>query len=244
MIISPDKIVILNISIGDVFVAIDKAKQMTFIDNLRNRAPTVQFDCKVRGYLGEIGIMKWLNSFNIRCWSGSANLDVFSSDVDLNIRGMQKDYIAEIKTSAKPDNWTTIGISTDKVLLQSCLEKGDIKIYARQADYRTDLNRDLYVQVYYGIKTKAHDAVINGLYLSNPSFLSYSANDLFGLFHMEEYLENIYFVGWIDKNSIIQRLDSLDPNDRMYSTGGNKMFWCCGLKDAYPPSYLINYLRS
>ena len=48
------EIVKLNLTKDDVIAAIAKSKEHNFIDNLRDRHINVQFDSKLRGYIGEI----------------------------------------------------------------------------------------------------------------------------------------------------------------------------------------------
>lgn len=243
--ISSDKLIILDITKDDVMSSIDKAKGMSFSNNLRNRNPTLQFDCKIRGYLGEIGLTKWLQSYNIKCWSnGQLVGDMYSADIDLNIRGIQKDYKSEIKTSAKPDRWYAEA-NTDKVLIRNCIEQGDIKIFARNNDYHIDLDRDIYIQIYFGVKRQEHDSVINALYEKHPDFLRYNNEDIYQLFHFIDYMENTYFVGWMDRESIIKKLDATPVNERTWQFEGSyKTFWKCNIKDAYYPITLINYIKA
>lgn len=247
--ITLDKVIIMDISKDDILNAVERARQLSFQDNLRNRKPTVQFDCKVRGFLGEIGITKWLNSFGVKCWpeekDGISAMDIYRSDIDLNIRGMQKDYLSEIKTSAKPDSWTTVDISTDKVFISKCIINGDIKIIAhKNADYHTDIDRDIYIQVYFGVKTAEHDNMLNERYSENRDFLLMNNNDICHFLGLYDYIENIYFVGWKDKKSIIEELDNMKPYERSYDIGAMRSFWKCSLKTARPPISLINYLRT
>lgn len=42
----------------EIITAIAKAKEQNFIDNLRDRHINVQFDSKLRGYIGEIALKK------------------------------------------------------------------------------------------------------------------------------------------------------------------------------------------
>ena len=49
-------IIKLNISKDDVVAVIIKAKEQDFIENLRERHVKIQFDSKVRGYIGEISL--------------------------------------------------------------------------------------------------------------------------------------------------------------------------------------------
>ena len=50
------EIIKLNLTKNDVIAAITKAKEQIFIDNLRDRHVNVQFDSKLRGYIGEIAL--------------------------------------------------------------------------------------------------------------------------------------------------------------------------------------------
>jgi len=51
----------INLTKEDVIQAITKAKEEIFIDNLRDRHINVQFDSKLRGYIGEIALKKWFH---------------------------------------------------------------------------------------------------------------------------------------------------------------------------------------
>ena len=54
-----NEIIKLNLSKKDVINALAKAKEQDFIDNLREGHVYIQFDSKLRGYVGEIALKKW-----------------------------------------------------------------------------------------------------------------------------------------------------------------------------------------
>ena len=57
-------IIKLQVSKEDVLEAIQKAKWHSFIDNLRDRHINIQFDSKLRGYIGEIALKNWFSNID------------------------------------------------------------------------------------------------------------------------------------------------------------------------------------
>ncbi|HEY9295737.1 MAG TPA: hypothetical protein VIQ31_05080, partial [Phormidium sp.] len=65
MAVAYQDIIALPLSESDILEAIRQAKQSTLLDNLRMRHPNIQFDCKVRGFVGEIALVNWFASHNL-----------------------------------------------------------------------------------------------------------------------------------------------------------------------------------
>jgi hypothetical protein len=72
----------------EVLSCLKKAKENTFLDNLRYRHPNVQFDCKVRGYVGELAIKKWFESNSIEIEATDYLADGDSIDIDFKVKGL------------------------------------------------------------------------------------------------------------------------------------------------------------
>jgi len=237
-------IVILDISKTEIITAIQKALSVNFINNLRDRDPSVAFDSKVRGYIGETALIKWLNSNGVVSKSVSKTDASYLADIDLNIRGMKKDYLTEIKTSAKPEAWRDNVMGTNDVLLSNCIKSGDIKVFTKSGNANVDIDRDIYIQIYFGIKTAEHDNEIVTMYKANKDVLFSDYETIYRLFNFAQYIENIYFVGWIDKNSILNNLSKLPVDKQTYLLGKYRKAYYCNLNKSYIPSALIDYLKS
>ena len=129
----------------EVLSCLKKAKENTFLDNLRYRHPNVQFDCKVRGYVGELAIKKWFESNSIEIEATDYLADGDSIDIDFKVKGLN----LEIKTSLIPDVDGT---------LENVLAKRDIKLICRNGQTIEQLRGDIHVQIYYQQKTKMKEA--------------------------------------------------------------------------------------
>lgn len=242
--ITASDIIILDISKQDILNSIEKALKENFIDNLRDRAEITSFDSKVRGNIGEIGIKKWLKSNNINSSSPEldSNKNKYHSNIDLLIRGIVRDYNAEIKTSLKPDNWHEDNIK--EVLLRDCINKGDIKIFKTKT--LNDIDRDIYIQVYFGFKRKEHDEELKKKHEKNPQVLiEGSISDIYNYFEYYKYIENTFFVAWIDKQTLIKKLEQLPESERFYQMEEkDRGFWKCEIRNSLPPQKLIAFLKA
>ncbi|MEI8270791.1 MAG: hypothetical protein WCG45_05490, partial [bacterium] len=66
--IAREHILNLHLTEAEIITIIAKAKEninIAQLDNLRNRHPNIQFDCMIRGYVGEFVIVKWLEENGI-----------------------------------------------------------------------------------------------------------------------------------------------------------------------------------
>lgn len=52
----------IKLSKEEVLSCMQKAREQSFLNNLRYRHPNVQFDCKVRGYVGELSLKNGLKA--------------------------------------------------------------------------------------------------------------------------------------------------------------------------------------
>lgn len=102
----------------EIIAAIAKAKEQKFIDNLRDRHVNVQFDSKLRGYIGEIALKKWFIENGIDITTTNYFEEDIGMDVDFEYKGLD----LELKTSLIPD---------DDKTLQNVFNKRDIKLIRR-----------------------------------------------------------------------------------------------------------------
>lgn len=114
------------------------------MDNLRYRHRNIQFDCLLRGYVGEYCIIKWLKTFNI-------NFEItnhIQDDENIDIDFYYKEKNLELKTSLVPDADVTI---------DNAIKRRDIKLIRRGSSRIEDLRGDIHLQIYYSQKRKAKD---------------------------------------------------------------------------------------
>ncbi len=230
-------IILLNVSREDVLGAINKAKRHHFIDNLRNRHIIVSFDSKVRGYLGEIAIKKWLveNGIN-RFRSNNINDNMYACDIDLEVlSGLNRRYTCEIKTSKIPDYTRND--------MQKVINDCDIKIIKRDPGDNINIDRDIYIQIYYGLLTRKHDNFLISRYNERKINISSDANTIYETYEYKRYIDNIYFVAWEEKNNITRRLQNMSIANRVY-TIGKRTFYTCKLRDSIEPIALIDFLKN
>ncbi len=226
-------IVMLDITKEDIVDAIATAQQYYFIDNLRDRSPAVSFDSKVRGLIGEIGMRKWFAQNRVHCVNMQAYQQMGTyANVDLTVRGMAQDYLCEVKTSNMP--------SSSGNLIQGCIDRCNIIFFKRGNDPSLDLDRDIYIQIFFYVNTDSRDAFLESLSLADNDIKQMKSEDLFDLLRCDVYIENSYFVCWIDKNNALATINALPVKSFSF---GKREFWRCPVKDATKPAILLSYLR-
>ena len=218
----------LSITKEEILDIIDKVKKnisISSFDNLRERHPNIQFDCLLRGYIGEYVFGKFLASNGISV-DGSNCYSVYDGmDVDFLVKGKN----IELKASLVPD----IDYDIENVISR------DIKILKRSA-FVEDLKGDIHVQLYINQRRKAKDDWLSDLEVDLNGDSSYLYDKLL----CKAYLGKIYFVGWMDKPTLIERLNKLPYNEREWSfSGSNRSFWKCSIKDSKNPLELIEFLK-
>jgi hypothetical protein len=112
-------------------------------DNLRNRHINIQYDCILRGYIGEFAIRKWLEENDIILTATNFRNDDDNIDIDFLYNGKN----IELKTSLVPDADVTI---------EKSISVRDIKLIKREGKIE-DLRGDIHLQIYYDQKRKAKD---------------------------------------------------------------------------------------
>lgn len=219
----------LKLTKDEVLSCLKKAKENTFLDNLRYRHPNVQFDCKVRGYVGELAIKKWFESNSIEIEATDYLADGDSIDIDFKVKGLN----LEIKTSLIPDVDGT---------LENVLAKRDIKLICRNGQTIEQLRGDIHVQIYYQQKTKMKDSWLKQQVVDIKHD---SLETLYKSFRADAYLNTTFIVAWIDKETLVSRINAMPVNQRQWSfKGSSRYFWRCNLKSAKKPIELISLLKN
>jgi len=212
----------------EVISCLKKTRQRNFIDNLRIRHANVQFDCKLRGYVGELAIRKWFMQKGIALDATNYLEDGNNMDIDFLAKGKN----IELKTSLIPDS------DGD---LSNVIAKRDIKLIKRGADNIEQLRGDIHLQIYYNQRTTKKD---NWLKSQTIDLLG-DDEYLYNSFQAKCYLNSIFFVAWIDKPSLVKKINSLPVNQRCWSfRNSQRLFWNCKLHQSKKPVEIINYLNS
>ena len=218
------QIIKIDVTKGDVLEAIKKSKTHDFIDNLRDRHPNISFDSKLRGYIGEIGLKKWFDENNIKIEAQNYIDDGFSIDIDFKFKNLD----IELKTSLIPD------VDGN---LETAFNKRDIKLINRGGSIE-NLKGDIHIQIFYNHNTKKKDAWLKeqGIDLTSDN-----TEYLYNAFLGKAYLEHTFLFCWMDKPTIVERINNLPLNKQTWSFA-KRVFWVCPLKTSKQPSELIKYL--
>ncbi len=221
----------LPVTESDIMEALHHAMKQRFIDNLRYRPKTVQLDCKIRGYLGEIALKKWFATHHIHFAETNYIPDGFDMDIDLAYRANDITYNLEIKTSLVPDVYRS---------LQNSLTRCDIKLIKRTPQIE-DLKGDLHLQIYFDFLRKERDTWLG---TKNPEW-----NDIQAIYtnlELSKYIDNTYFVAWIDRDRLVKKINALPATQRTWTfQAAQKDFWKCNIQnDAILPIEIIAYLKN
>ncbi|MFK7946478.1 MAG: hypothetical protein AB8G11_02725 [Saprospiraceae bacterium] len=221
-------IIQLPITKATILNATEKARhQINFHDNLRYRKPIIQLDSKIRGYIGEVGLKTWFASHDIHFAKANTMKADENMDIDFVYENENRTLHLEVKTSLVADkdrNWEDI------------FRNRDIKLIRRKNQSIEDLTGDLHLQIYFYGHRKKRDTFLKSLDidLGLPTF------DLYNEMHLEKYIRNTYFVGWIDKPTLIEQINN---KKRKTWTFAKREFWLCNLGgDAKKPINILDYL--
>ncbi len=215
--------------IKNIIQFVIEKNEISKLDNLRFRHKNVQFDCLLRGYIGEYCILKWLKSHDIEVEKTNYLENEDQIDIDFLYKGLN----IELKTSLIPD--------TDKTL-QNTINKRDIKLIKRGNSTIEALKGDLHLQIFYKQKRKAKDGWLESQQIDlNNHELDY----LYQMFCARAYLNTTYLVAWIDKSTLIKKINAMPENLKYWSFLKSKRhFWNCKIKDSRKPQELISYLKN
>jgi hypothetical protein len=240
----------LDITIDDIKLAIRKSLGQDFHrrDNLRQRNSNIQFDCLLRGYVGETGITKWFKSYGITFASANCMADDQGNiDIDLLYRyGINKEKSIEIKTSLVPD-YCARNIHGIRERIATCIRNFDIKLIRRNNESIKKLQSDIHVQIYYGDLRGAKDEFLTGLAFPIINNISDKIIDeIYDLFMAKTYLTRTYLVGWIDKITLIEQINNKSEDQKIWKAPGlSRDFWTCKIQnEAKAPIELIEYIKN
>lgn len=218
---------ILNIPIteDEIKKAIIKSQQNLFLDNLRDRHLNVAFDCKIRGYVGEIALKKWFFENGISVITQNYISEGQNMDIDF----LYKNIDIELKTSLIPD------IDQN---LQTVFQKRDIKIIKRTENI-SDLKGDIHIQIYYQHNTRMKDEWLKEQLIDLKSAdIDYLYEKLLG----KSYLNKSFLFCWIDRFTLEKRILNLPLEKRTWKHG-KRDFWVCPLRNSLAPIDLISFLK-
>ena len=88
-----EDIIEMQITNEDLNLALEKALNVSFIDNLRHRESFVQLDSKIRGYLGEIAIKKLITNTPLSIVYSDYYEKGSNEDIDLFVNNSHKKNI-------------------------------------------------------------------------------------------------------------------------------------------------------
>ncbi len=198
------------------------------LDNIRPRHPNIQFDCLLRGYVGEYAIAKWLAENDIVIDRRNVVPEEDSVDIDFLYKGK----IIELKTSLIPD--------TDKTL-ENAVQKRDIKLIKREEKIE-DLRGDVHVQIVYRQKRNAKDTWL----AAQP--IDLESTDICYLYDAllaRAYRQSTYLVGWMEKPMLVEKINKLPASRRTWTfSATHRSFWSCPIRESRAPWELIPYLTS
>ena len=222
-------LIALPLTRDDVLAAVREARRHTFRDNLRRRSPIVQFDSKVRGYLGELGMRKWLATQGIKCTATNTPTDYHQMDTDLTLVGRGRHWHTEVKTSLIPSRYSH---------LEELLQQADIKLIKRTAT-PAGLRSDLHLQVLYDLVTDRRDDWLNRIRPDLPEQLS--DEQLYTALRLSQYEAGAYFAAWIDRERVCAYVPQLATPTWGF---GKRQFWVCRFREhAMPPQTLVRFLN-
>lgn len=197
-------------------------------DNLRHRHPNIQFDCLLRGYIGEYAMSKWLNSFDVILDKTNYLEDGEQIDVDFLYKGKN----LELKTSLVPDVDGT---------LEQAISKRDIKLIIRGSAKVEELKGDAHLQIIFNQRRLAKDRWLSE---QEINLQSKDVNYLYEALGARKYINTVYFVAWIDKVTLIKSINNLPKVDQTWSfSQSDRSFWICKIKNSNSPAELIAYLK-
>ena len=223
-----DDIIKLTLDEDEIKNIIVKAKENNSIserDNLRDRHPNVQFDCILRGYVGEYAMKKWFNLNGIELLTNQLSV---GENIDVDF--LYKEKNIELKTSLIPD---------DDVVIDNVIDFRDIKLIKREPEIE-NIKGDVHVQVYFEQKSGYKD------YWLEQQKIDLGSNDIDYLYKTigaKRYKNDTCFVSWIDKPTIIDRIKSMDESQRTW-VHGKREFWTCKIRNSKKPIDLIEYLKN
>ncbi len=229
--ITKQDIICIPLTDDEIKAAMEKARKqlsISTIDNLRTRHANIQFDCILRGYIGEYAIAKWLGEHAIYFDETNYMDEEENIDIDFLYKGKN----IELKTSLIPD----VDITIEKSI--ACR---DIKLIKRE-DGEEKLRGDIHLQIFFDQRRKAKD---EWLASRNIDIEHVEIDELFDRLLARSYRNKTYFVGWIDKPTFVSRILSLPQEKRTWTfKNAKRIFYNCKITECNKPANLPAYLKN
>jgi hypothetical protein len=153
----------------------------------------------------------------------------FEEDIGIDVDFEYKGLDLELKTSLIPD--------ADKTL-QNVFNKRDIKLIRRTRKIE-ELKSDIHIQIYYDQLTNKKD---QWLQKQDIDLSSTDLEYLYDAFLAKVYITKTYLVGWIDRDTLTERMNKLKGYEKSWRHA-RRRFWVCKLRDCFSPMSLIKYLN-
>ncbi len=222
----------LPIDQQEILEAIQIARASDYIDNLRKRHPLVAFDSRLRGLIGERCFEKWLNLHSIEATAKNQMDEGTGMDIDFSFQFGERSIHLELKTSLLPDVDQTI---------ENVIRNRDIKLIRRGTQEVNQLSGDVHCQIIYQQLRLRKD---DWLKKQKTGILKASKEEIYEALACRRYLQDCYFVGWIDKATLIEQIKNKNAYLQIWKYGFRE-FWTCNLmREANPPIELTDYLKS
>ena len=229
--ITKHDIVRIPLTDDEIKTVMEKARtqlSISSLDNLRQRHANIQYDCILRGYIGEYAITKWLGQHGITL----DETNYFNEDDNIDIDFLYKGKNIELKTSLIPD----IDVTIEKSI--TCR---DIKLIKRENNIE-HLRGDIHLQIFFDQRRKAKDDWLAGKEIDIEGA---EIDELFDTLLARAYKNRTYFVGWIDKPSFISKIIRMPENERTWTfKNAKRMFWNCKISECNKPATLPAYLNN
>ena len=229
--ITKANIICIPLTDDEIKTVMEKARKQLYIsklDNLRTRHANIQYDCILRGYIGEYAITKWLAQHDI----AFDETNYMNEDENIDIDFLYKGKNIELKTSLIPDV---------DVVLEKSIACRDIKLIKRENDI-IHLRGDIHLQIFFDQKRKAKDEWLTSRIINLEQI---EIDELFDKILAKCYRNTTYFVGWIDKPTFVTKINSLPEADRTWTfKNAHKLFWNCKIIDCKKPADLPADLKN
>ena len=229
--ITKNDTICIPVTDDEIKQVMEKARTQLFIskrDNLRNRHANIQYDCILRGYIGEFAITKWMNEQGIFFDKANYREDGENIDVDFLYKGMN----LELKTSLIPDVDVTI---------ENAIANRDIKLIKREEGIE-NLKGDIHLQIFFNQKRLAKDEWLASRIIDIEVA---GINELFDKMLARCYRNSVYFVAWIDKATLMNKIEELPQDERTWSfKNSQRKFWNCKVIQSKKPIDLPTFLSN
>ncbi|MCY7291006.1 MAG: hypothetical protein LH615_02380 [Ferruginibacter sp.] len=229
--ITKQDIICIPLTDDEIKMVMEKAREQLFIskiDNLRRRHANIQYDCIVRGYIGEYAIAKWLLQHDIVF----DETNYINEDENIDIDFLYKGKNIELKTSLIPDV---------DVTLEKSIACRDIKLIKRGNNIE-ELRGDIHLQIFFDQRRKAKDEWLASREINIEHI---EINDLFNTLLAKCYRDTTFFIGWVDKPFITKKINAMAEHERTWTfKNAKRNFWNCKITESNKPTDLPAYLKS